>query len=246
MKFMTYFIVLATFLATLTSCSNAGTANRESLDAKAFSAAITSGNPEEIVILDVRTKDEFDRAHIKDAININIYEPNFASVVDNLEKDKKIYVYCKSGGRSASAANILGNKGFKEIYELEGGLLKWQLANLPLVHGNVSTPKNMSYTLEEYNNIVESNDLVLFDFMADWCGPCKMMAPGLHNIEMDYPENLKVVKINVDFNQELSQKFQISSIPAIKIYHKGKLVEDIVGARSEPDLRSTLGPYLGS
>ena len=84
------------------------------------------------IILDVRTVEEYEEISIPNAILANILEPNeFMDVVEKLEKKTKIFVYCRSGIRSQKACNILDQLGFKETYNLNGGILEWKktLAN---------------------------------------------------------------------------------------------------------------------
>ena len=79
------------------------------------------------IILDVRTVEEYEEISIPNAILANILEPNeFMDVVEKLEKKTKIFVYCRSGVRSQKACNILDQLGFKETYNLNGGILEWK------------------------------------------------------------------------------------------------------------------------
>ena len=79
------------------------------------------------IILDVRTVEEYEEISIPNAILANILEPNeFMDVVEKLEKKTKIFVYCRSGIRSQQACNILDQLGFKETYNLNGGILEWK------------------------------------------------------------------------------------------------------------------------
>lgn len=77
------------------------------------------------VILDVRTKEEFDSGYIKNAIHIDILNQNFETEVSKLDKSKTYYIYCRSGGRSASACSAMGSMGFTKLYNLDRGVLGW-------------------------------------------------------------------------------------------------------------------------
>ncbi|MGB5242618.1 MAG: rhodanese-like domain-containing protein [Lutimonas sp.] len=87
---------------------------------------------ENSVIIDVRTPGEYENGHIKNAININVSDSNFQEKIAQLNKNEKVYVYCKIGSRSNKAAKILVENGFKQVYDLNGGIISWQRANLPL------------------------------------------------------------------------------------------------------------------
>tara|TARA_Y100001935_G_scaffold85686_1_gene71164 strand:+ start:185 stop:502 length:318 start_codon:yes stop_codon:yes gene_type:complete len=95
------------------------------LECKDWSKNIDSDQKQ--IILDVRTLEEFEEKSIPDAILANILEPSeFMRVVEKLEKNSKIFVYCRSGIRSQKACNILDELGFKETFNLNGGILEWE------------------------------------------------------------------------------------------------------------------------
>ncbi|RMA56788.1 rhodanese-like domain-containing protein [Ulvibacter antarcticus] len=77
-------------------------------------------------LLDVRTDQEYGVSHLKNAQNICVTTSDFQEKVKTLDKNKPVYVYCKKGGRSAKAAKILADLGFKEIYDMQGGLTNWE------------------------------------------------------------------------------------------------------------------------
>lgn len=81
---------------------------------------------EESVIIDVRTDDEFSTGYISGAVNIDFYMGNeFISEIDKLDKSKSYFIYCKSGARSGQTCELMKQKGFKKVYNLEGGILGW-------------------------------------------------------------------------------------------------------------------------
>ena len=81
---------------------------------------------EESVIIDVRTDDEFSTGYIEGAVNIDFYMGNkFISEIDKLDKSKSYFIYCKSGARSGQTCELMKQKGFKKVYNLEGGILGW-------------------------------------------------------------------------------------------------------------------------
>ncbi|MFD1315279.1 rhodanese-like domain-containing protein [Namhaeicola litoreus] len=84
------------------------------------------------VIIDVRTPGEYESGHIQNAININVNDSDFKARIEKLNKNEKVYVYCKIGSRSNKAAKILAESGFSQVYDLNGGIISWQRANLPL------------------------------------------------------------------------------------------------------------------
>ena len=84
--------------------------------------------------------------------------------------------------------------------------------------------------------VLQSDKPVLLDFYANWCGPCKMLAPVLHEIAEENADTLRVGKINVDEQMELAMRFQVDSIPMLVLFKDGKAVAKTVGYRSKEEL----------
>ena len=86
------------------------------------------------------------------------------------------------------------------------------------------------------NEVLRSDKPVLLDFYADWCGPCKMFSPILHELAEEKSGVLKVGKVNVDEQMELAMRFQVSSIPMLVVFKDGKVVTKSVGYRSKAEI----------
>ncbi|MDR1748292.1 MAG: thioredoxin [Spirochaetaceae bacterium] len=92
--------------------------------------------------------------------------------------------------------------------------------------------------------VLKSPIPVLVDFWADWCMPCKMIAPVIEEVANAYKTKAKVGKVNVDQQRELASKYGISSIPSLLIFKDGKLVKQQTGAVPRSDIEALLKPYL--
>ncbi len=77
--------------------------------------------------------------------------------------------------------------------------------------------------------VLDNSGVVVVDFYADWCGPCKMLAPVLEEIQTEMGGKVKIVKVNVDENNELANEYQIQNIPALKIFKGGSVVNTQIG-----------------
>ncbi|WP_367916231.1 thioredoxin domain-containing protein [Leadbetterella sp. DM7] len=203
------------------------------LSAKEFADKIKSTPGAQVV--DVRTPSEFKAGHIKDASNVDISSGEFKNMAAAIDKSKPVFVYCLSGGRSASAARYLTSQGYNEVYEMTGGMMEWRNNNLPEVKLTV-TSEGMS--VAEYEAMLQSGKVVLVDFYAEWCAPCKKMKPYLENIAKD--KTATVIRIDADQNSRLCKALGISGLPVIKVYRNGKESWNHTGFVDEEGLRKQL------
>lgn len=94
--------------------------------------------------------------------------------------------------------------------------------------------------------VVNSQQPVLVDFWAEWCMPCRMLAPTIDKIANEYVGKVKVGKIDTDANRDVSIKFGISAIPTVILFHKGEVVQRFVGLRQEKDFKAAIDTALAA
>ena len=94
------------------------------------------------------------------------------------------------------------------------------------------------------DEVLRCNSPVVVDFWAPWCGPCRMIAPISEKLAKEYQGQLKFCKLNVDENRQISEKYQVASIPLLLFFKDGEVIEESVGAVSEPALRSKVESAL--
>ncbi len=118
--------------STLGACAqSAGGANQTNMNVQEVNTLLDENK--EVVLIDVRTPDEFNQGHLEGADLINFYGANFQDEVAKLDKEKEYVIYCRSGGRSGKAVNMMQQMGFKNVHNMSGGILAWNRANLKTV-----------------------------------------------------------------------------------------------------------------
>lgn len=229
------FLSLLLFCFLFISCQGQTSKAIQTIDAKSYAEKLkTTQNPQ---LLDVRTPEEYNTEHIGKATNVNWNGNNFVAEVSKYDKSKPIFVYCKVGGRSAQAANKLAELGFREIYNLDGGIMKWnaQVNN----NANQST-KIIGICDQEYGELIKSSDRVLIDFNAKWCAPCKKMNPYILKFQQEMKDRIKIVQLDADENKTIVEQLKLDGLPTLIIYENGKEVWRNVGFISEEDLKKQL------
>lgn len=231
MKFHSICLIFLSFV--VLSCIGQTSKNSKTIEAKAFSEKIKeTPDPQ---ILDVRTPEEFASGHIDNAKNANWLSADFVVNAEKLDKSKPVFVYCKSGGRSQKAVEKLNELGFTTLYQLDGGILKWDAAGLSKPSG-----KTIGLSTGQYDELLNSDKKVLIDFYAEWCAPCKKMKPYLLQLEKELADKVVIIRLDADKNKTLMAEMKISELPTLLLYDQKEVKWQHSGFISENDLRKQL------
>jgi thioredoxin 1 len=93
-------------------------------------------------------------------------------------------------------------------------------------------------------DVLKAGKPVLVDFWAAWCAPCRRVAPILEQIQAEHGDKIEIVKLNVDENPETAMRYQVTSIPAMKVYSGGEVVKTVIGAKPKPAIEADLASIL--
>ena len=231
MKYRLIFLLIISFA--VLSCTGQTSKNVKNIEAKVFAEKIAATPNAQI--LDVRTPEEYVAGHIDNAANVNWNGTDFVAKAAALDKTKPVFVYCKSGGRSKQAAAKLEELGFTNIYELQGGMLKWDAAGL-----SKPSDKIIGMCSQEYGELLNTDKKVLISFYAEWCAPCKKMTPYILQMQKDLADKVTIVRLNADENKTLISEMKISELPTLLLYENKEVKWKHSGFISEEDLKKQL------
>lgn len=189
---------------------------QDAMDAATFEKKLTETHPQ---LLDVRTASEYQSGHLSTALQADwLNKQQFADRVQYLDKSKPVLVYCASGVRSAAAAKWLKENGFASVSNLKGGLTAWKLEGRPIE----APAAQAQLTIAQYKAQTVSDKLVLVDFGAAWCPPCKQMEPVLEKLAKDLPGAFKLVKVDGGNDIDVMKSQKVEALPVFIIYKNGK------------------------
>ena len=225
--------VICSLLGTLLLISCTAQTNRN-LSADEFEKAITKDS---VQLLDVRTQGEYMAGHIKNTLWANWNDKDeFTRRIAFVDKNKPVYVYCLAGGRSAAAAEKMRAMGFKNVYELNGGINAWKAGDKKLE--GATSAKQM--TVEAFATAVNSSKTVLVDFGAEWCPPCKKMEPVLKSLQANNPGKFSLVKVDGGNDLDVLKQYSVTALPVFILFKDGKQVWRKDGVAEEKEMAAAL------
>ena len=229
-------------MVALFSCGTGEAQKSVSLGPQEFEKQLATEG--ERILLDVRTPGEFGERHLAGALNIDYNGADYNSRIGNLDKTQPVYVYCLSGGRSAAAAQTLTEIGFTKVFEMNGGISRWIAENHPVEAEDFNPNKGMS--LQELQSMIQAaqDSVVLVDFNAAWCAPCKKMKAFMPNLIKDCGGKLKVIYVDYDNNPRLVTAMKVASIPALMLFQNGIEMKRYAGFVPQEDLKLTISTLL--
>jgi rhodanese-related sulfurtransferase len=170
------------------------------------------------LVLDVRTPGEVARGKLSGASVIDFNAPKFEQKVALIARDKPVFVYCASGGRSGQAATLMTKLGFTKVYNLSGGIGAWKAAGLPVEPGSEApAASGEGVTPEAFDAALKKEKRLLVDFQTPWCTPCQKMGPLV-----DALKGIKVLKVDLDQSEALGAREKVQGVPVFVLYVDGK------------------------
>ncbi|MBT4345418.1 MAG: hypothetical protein HOD68_05040 [Flavobacteriales bacterium] len=197
---------------------------------------------EEGIIIDVRTSEEFQSGHLKDATNIDYYSDDFSNKINLVQRDVPIYLYCRSGGRSSSTAKKMLKLGFKEVYNLNDGISSWISEELSIVKSEselLNKKTNHAVTKLDIENFLINNQFSLLYISTQWCVPCKKLKPIIDDLQSDF-KDVNILNIDADINKSEIIDFNVTSVPVIILFKNNIEIFRNIGFISKESLYNQL------
>lgn len=193
------------------------------------------------LLVDVRTAGEYGRAHLAGSSLVDISDPKFVQKLDKMQKSRPVFVYCATGARSAAAAKQMARMGFAEVYNMQGGIMTWLQAGLPVERG-AATNADSTAGLEPatLDALLAKEAKVLVDYQTPWCAPCKAMAPVVDQLSAEWKGKAVVMRVDVDQSEALAAREKIQGVPVFVLYVAGKEKWRHAGEISKADLEAKL------
>lgn len=207
----------------------------EDLAPEAFRAEVEK---QKGLVLDVRTPAEVAQGKIANASVIDFNAEGFERKVGLIDRERPVFVYCRSGGRSGRAVALMTKLGFKKLYNLQGGITAWSAAGLPLDTSNVQPAASGEVTSPEvFDAALKKDKRVLVSFHTKWCTPCQKMAPVVDALAASL-KSAKVMQVDVDASEALATREKVQGVPVFVLYVDGQEKGRLTGEQTKQALEA--------
>ena len=194
------------------------------------------------LVLDVRTPQEVAGGTLNGASVIDFQGGKFEQRVSLIARNRPVFVYCASGGRSGQAAALMTKLGFTKVYNLSGGYRAWTAAGLPTQAGTGAVAQwGEGVTPEAFDALLKKEKRVLVDFQTRWCTPCQKMVPVVDALAPKL-KGVKVLKVDLDASEALGAREKIEGVPVFVLYVDGKERARSSGEQTAQALETMVGP----
>lgn len=209
-------LFLATAILLSASCSQNASQTQELISPESLSEQLQ--NSPNTNLVDLRSEEEYLVGHIEGAQNVPFNANEFLTLFTQQypNKQEPVILYCLSGSQTTQALQILTKAGY-QAQGLQQGVLSWRNQGYDLKSNMPESMQSVSVKAL-FEQSIQGEQLVLVDFYADWCRPCKMMEPDIKRIEEEYKGQVTVLKIDVDTELELAERYNIQSIPTLMLF----------------------------
>lgn len=229
------FSLIVLLVLTIASCNKP---TNVALDVQAFNERVQSVDYQ---VLDIRTTEVFKKGHIERAVNLPYNSSDFKTPDKALYLDMPICIYGNDESEQVAAAQELSKKGYKDIYVLKGAFASWKSSNLPIIEEKEK--KIYESDTISFEEARKGNKLVMVDFNATWCGPCKKIEPFVHRLHDNRDTDVIVYSIDTDQRPELASEYTATYIPLLVFIKNNKELYRSTGEITEQELNALVDKY---
>lgn len=201
------FVMLASTLGGLVWARESDVVGAGYVDVSVEQARGMIDSDPDVIVLDVRTENEYEAGHIAGTELVPLSE--LEQRTGELDKDDALLVYCKSGTKSVEASNILIQHEFESVYNMEGGINAWVNAGYPVVSSSNDLLSS------EIDAILDADKSAFLFFYADWCHFCHEQMPIIEELELEYAEEIGVIHVNSEDNPQAITGFGVAAFPTM-------------------------------
>jgi rhodanese-related sulfurtransferase len=210
-------LIILSFSILVMACStNESNSQTGVLSTSAFQQKLSLPN---IQVLDVRTAEEYQSGHLKNVLQADwLDKAQFEDRIQYLNKNIPTLIYCASGVRSEQAMKAMAAKGFKEVYNMSGGMSAWKVEGKPFEAASLKA----ELSLAAFQSMVNGASIALVDIGAEWCPPCKKMEPVLAQLQKNLGDQFSLIKVDGGNDLSVMKYLSFKALPTFIVFKNGK------------------------